>query len=77
MTKKNTVPTGSTLKVNLEKYMTLLKIYHHIRYNKEVKKTDVIFKFGKDKNLVEDIWTCYHDQKIEWPVEIYQRVFGD
>jgi hypothetical protein len=57
--------------------MTLLKIYHFIRYNKDVKKSDVAFKFGKNKKLAEDIWDYFHELKIEWPVEIYQRIYQD
>jgi hypothetical protein len=68
---------NSNLIVNTSKYMTLLKIYHHIRYNPGVKKGDVLFKFGKHKAVAEKIWECYHDLKLEWPVEIYLRVFEE
>jgi len=68
---------SSNIKVNTEKYLLVLKIYHYMKNIPNLKKGDLIFKFGKHKKLAEEIWECFHDLKIEWPYEIYKRVYED
>lgn len=70
-------PTGQI--IDGEKYMVLLKIWQHIYWNERrktpVKKADVEFKFGKHKEIVGKVWECVYDLKIEWPAEMYGRVY--
>ena len=33
--------------------------------------------YGKHKDVVEKIWYCVYELKIEWPFEMYDRVFED
>lgn len=65
----------TNLKIDTKQYLTLLEIFQYTKKFKEKSKTDIAFKFGKNKVLAEQIWECYHILKIEWPVEIYNRIF--
>lgn len=80
MTKKIDIQSlQSNVTVNKENFMLLLKIYHHMRFKLKhepnYKKSDLVFIYGKHKKLVEDIWECYNELKIEYPYDIYKRVF--
>lgn len=74
---KDVKPSGRTY--DKEKIMLLFKIWQTIHYSnlrkEPIKKNDLIFKFGKHKVVVERIWECVYDLKIEWPLEMYDRVF--
>jgi hypothetical protein len=65
--------------VNRDNYMLLVKIWQTIHYSEKrktpISKVDLIFKYGKHKDVVEKIWICVYDLKIEWPFEMYDRVF--
>jgi hypothetical protein len=65
--------------IDTKKYMLLVEIWQRIHYgelrNTPVKKADLIFKYGKHKDVVEKVWECVYDLKIEWPAEMYDRVY--
>lgn len=80
MAKKIDVKSLSTgITFDRDNFMLVLKIFHYmrwkLRHNPDYKKTDLIFQFGKHKTVVEEIWKCYHELKIDIPYEIYKRVF--
>lgn len=65
--------------IDTKKYMLLVEIWQAIYYGElrknPVKKPDLIFKYGKNKDIVEKVWECVYDLKIEWPAEMYDRVY--
>jgi hypothetical protein len=66
-------------KINTKNWMILVEQFQHLHYAKlrkqEVKKIDFLFKFGKNKQIAEKVWECFVDQGIEWPHEMYDRIF--
>jgi len=75
---KDVKPSGETF--DRQKMMLLIKIWQEIYYSNlrktPIKKNDLIFKYGKHKAIVEKIWDCVYDLQIEWPYEMYHRVFN-
>lgn len=66
--------------VNQKKYLLFLDIYHYLRpyLNKEITitKAELVKRFPKDKQLVNDVWTCVMDLKLVWPDEMVGRLFS-
>lgn len=77
ITYKEIKPTNRVYDRN--KIMLLTRIWQDIyRSNlrrEPITKIDLIFKYGKHKKIVEKIWECVYDLKIEWPYQMYDRVF--
>lgn len=65
--------------IDSKKYMVLVEIWQTIHYSERrknpIKKADLIFKYGKHKEVAERVWECVYDLKIEWPAEMYDRVY--
>lgn len=66
--------------VNQKEYLAFLEIYHHLRpyLGKEitVKKADLLKKYPKRKEMIEEIWVCVFDLKLIWPHEMIGRVLN-
>lgn len=69
----------SEKKIDTKKWMILVEQFQFLYYGKlrkkEIKKIDFIFKFGKNKHIAEKVWECFYDLQIEWPHEMYDRIF--
>lgn len=76
--KVSEVAPKSSDRVDRDKYMKFLKIYHRIRpyVQKEnnITKADLIKLFPKEKKMVESVWTCVNELKLIWAKEIFDRL---
>lgn len=70
---------SSSKTVDTAKLEVLVMIWKNIYYGElrknPIKKADLIFKYGKHKDIVEKVWECVYDLKLEWPYEMYDHVY--
>lgn len=70
---------SSNLKIDREKWIILIKLFQNLHYAKlrktEVIKSEFLIKNSKHKKIANKVWECFYDLKIEWPYEIYFRIY--
>ncbi len=64
---------------NRNNWMILIKMFQYLYYanlrREEILISDFKNRYPKHKKIAEKVWECFHDLKIEWPHEMYHRVF--
>lgn len=76
------IKPSAGIKVNRDKYLLFLDIYHYLRpyLDRELPvmtKKELIEKFPKDKNIARNVWECVYELKLKWPDEMVGRIFED
>jgi hypothetical protein len=74
------IKPSAGLKVNREKYLLFLDIYHYLRPYLErelpqLTKKELIAIFPKDKTIAANVWDCVYELKLKWPDEMVGIVF--
>ncbi len=71
---------------NRKKYLYFLEIYHYLRPYlseesprriKDITRGDLFKRYPLYKQLVDDVWTCVFELKLQYPEDMVDRLFEE